>query len=52
MKGSKTLGAAHSSKPIKITKGGGVGTKTLGSTKKKPAAFSAKGVSAGAGNRF
>jgi hypothetical protein len=49
---AKTLGPMTGTKPIKITKGGGVGTKTLGSTKKKPAAFSAKGVSAGAGNRF
>ncbi|MEY4707486.1 MAG: hypothetical protein RJB58_1209 [Pseudomonadota bacterium] len=42
----------NTTKPIKIQSGGGKGTKTLGGTKKSPAAFSAKGVKQGAGNRF
>lgn len=48
----KTMGKGTGSQPIKITKGGGSGSKTLGGTKKAPAAFSAKGVKAGPGNRF
>ena len=42
----------NSMKPLKITKGGGSGTKTLGGAKKPMPAFGAKGVKAGAGNRF
>ncbi len=50
MKGSK--GGLGSSKPLKIQKGGGSGSKTLGGSKKQMPAFGAKGVKAGSGNRF
>ena len=45
-------GGLNSSKPLKIMKGGGSASKTLGGSKKQMPAFGAKGVKAGAGNRF
>lgn len=50
MKGMK--GGLGSSKPLKVVRGGGSATKTLGATKKPMPAFSAKGAKVGAGNRF
>lgn len=49
---TKMMGKGTGTQPLKIQKGGGSGTKTLGGVKKAPAGFSAKGVKAGAGNRF
>jgi hypothetical protein len=49
---TKMMGKGTGTQPIKVQSGGGAGSKTAGGTKKAPAAFSAKGVKSGAGNRF
>ena len=49
---AKGMKGAGSSKPLKIQKGGGTGSKTLGASKKSMPAFGAKNVKAGTGNRF